>query len=79
MTNKPKQMKGVIHFTEDSPFYKSGEKSREVKNLTEVHYSYPSFVGFSSTAFESDIDGTGFTIRNDYIKEFEIKLEDEII
>ena len=65
-------MKAIIKFKKDSPYYKSGEKKRIVKNLTEVHYSYPSAFEKKQTAFESDIDGTGFTIINEYIEEFEI-------
>ena len=66
-------MKAIIKFTKDSPYYKSGEKKRIVKNLTEVHYSYKSVIDEKQTAFESDIDCTGFTIYNKWIKEFEIK------
>ena len=62
---------GIIKFTEGSPYYQNGETEREVKNITEIHYNYPH--GFKpSTAFESDIDGTGFTIFNEYIQEFEV-------
>ena len=65
-------MKAIIKFTEDSPYYQSGEKERIVENLTEVHYSYESPLNERQTAFESDIDQTGFTIFNKWIKEFEI-------
>jgi hypothetical protein len=65
-------MKAIINFKEDSPYYQSGEKQRVVENLTEVHYSYPSVISDSSTAFESDIDATGFTIFNKWIEDFEI-------
>ncbi len=65
-------MEAIITFKEESSYYKHGEEKRVVENLTEVHYSYN--IGFSdlSTAFESDIDGTGFTIRNKDIEQFEI-------
>jgi len=68
-------MKGTIKFTEDSPYYQSGEKEREILDLVEVHYSYESPLKEKSTAFEGR--DTGFTIKNSWIKEFEIKtLED---
>jgi len=63
-------MKAVINFKRGSPY--EDESQMVVENLTEVHYNYPSAVGFKSVAFESDIDGTGFTIRTDWIEDFEI-------
>lgn len=63
-------MRAIIKFTEDSPYYEH-EKERVVDNLTEVHYCYESPLG-RLTAFESDVDGTGFTVFNKWIKEFEI-------
>ena len=66
-------MKVRIKFKEDSPYYKSGEKERIVENITEIHYCYESRLE-PSTAFESDIDQTGFTLKNIYIKEFEAML-----
>lgn len=63
---------GILKFTEDSPYYQSGEKERVLENITEIHYKYCSPMGEQSTAFESDVDGTGFTVRNKYIKEFEV-------
>lgn len=65
-------MRAVIKFKKDSPYYRSGEEERTVENLTEVHYCYVTAAQEESTAFESDIDGTGFTIKNRYIKEFEV-------
>ena len=62
-------MKAIIKFTEKSPYYQHKEKKRIVENLTEVHYTYDSPLE-GSTAFESNIDGTGFTIFNKWIKEF---------
>lgn len=67
-------MKVLIKFKEDSPYYLSGEKERIVNNITEIHYCYESPLE-PATAFESDIDCTGFTINNKYLKEFEAKLE----
>lgn len=63
---------GILKFTEDSPYFLHGEKERVLKNLTEVHYNYFSVSGTPSTAFESDIDQTGFTIENRWIEEFEV-------
>ncbi len=67
-------MKVIIKFTKDSPYYKNGEKERIVKNLTEIHYSYPSVLNEKQTAFESGLntDGFGFTIFNKWIEEFEV-------
>lgn len=69
-----KSINGILYFTEDSPYYKAGEKERELENLTEVHYNYHSTLP-KSTAFESDIEGTGFTVESRWIKEFEVKLK----
>lgn len=63
-------MKAIITFTQKW-IKETGEEERIVENLTEVHYCYESPLE-PSTAFESDIDGTGFTMQNKYIKEFEI-------
>lgn len=68
-------MKAIIKFTEDSFYYKAGEKERVVENLTEIHFCYKSPLKEKQTAFESDIDGTGFTVFNKYIKEIEITYE----
>ena len=65
-------MRVIITFTKDSPYYQSGEQNRTVENVTEVHYSYSTFTSEKSTAFESDIDGTGFTVFNKWIEEFEV-------
>lgn len=70
---KKKAFNGVLYFTKDSPYYKAGEKERKLINLTEVHYNYHG-VFRNSTAFESDIEGTGFTIESKWIKEFEVIL-----
>ncbi|MES2224157.1 MAG: hypothetical protein V4469_04470 [Patescibacteria group bacterium] len=66
-------MRAIIKFKKNSPFYKTGEKERVVENLTEVHYSYPTPLSFKSTAFESDINGMGFSINNSHIEDFEIR------
>ena len=65
-------MRVKIKFKTDSPYYQHGEKERIIDNITEVHYSYKSPLEWKSTAFESDINQTGFTLRNDYIEEFEV-------
>ncbi|KKK87886.1 hypothetical protein LCGC14_2748740 [marine sediment metagenome] len=69
-------MKVIIKFTKESPYYKAGQKQQVVNNLTEVHYCYKSSLD-PSTAFESDIDGTGFTVQNKYIKDFEVSPSEE--
>lgn len=66
-------MNGILKFTEDSPYYQHGETERVLENITEVHYNYEPSSDLQSTAFESDIDETGFTIPNRWIKEFELK------
>jgi len=60
-----------IKFKKDSPF---GNIEENYRNVTEIHYNYPSAFG-QSVAFESDIHGTGGTKLTDYIKEFEATLE----
>lgn len=44
-----------------------------VHNITEIHYHYRSLSGKNDRiAFESDIHGTGVSIKSDYIEEFEV-------
>jgi hypothetical protein len=69
-----KGMKVKIIFS-DEWASKVDEKERIVKNITEIHYCYESPLE-PSTAFESEIDCTGFTMPNRYIKEFEAIMED---
>lgn len=71
-----KSMTAWIRFAEGSPYYESGERVRTVKNLTEIHYNYPSVSGLPQrTAFESDIEGSGFTVESRHIAEIEITIE----
>ena len=53
-----------------------GEVSMVLSNITEIHYRYPK--SYKRTperiAFESDIDGTGYTYDLADIKEFEARL-----
>lgn len=53
--------------------YKNGD--REIRNnVTEIHYNFPSVVSEEvgdRVAFESDVHGTGGTVRVDTIQEFE--------
>ena len=65
-------MKAIIKFQKGSPYYLRGEEERVVENLTEVHYNYPTFMEEGRTAFESDVDGTGFTIKSVWIADLEI-------
>lgn len=48
----------------------------QLRNVTEIHYSYPSYVG-KRIAFESDIHSTGTIFPVNKIAEFETKLECE--
>lgn len=71
-------MKGFnveIFFREDSPV---GAVKETRHNITEIHYLYDSFGKRDSVAFESDIHGTGGTLKVAWIKEFEAKLADKI-
>ena len=53
-------------------------RQRIFRNLTEIHYCYESADKNPQTAFESNIHGTGYTLYNSLIKDFEIVLETEI-
>lgn len=62
----------TIWYKESSPF---GAIEEVRHNVTEIHYLYVGLVGENdSVAFESDIHGTGGTIKQEFIKEFEAKL-----
>lgn len=65
-----------IKFTKESPFFKAGCEIDTLRNVTEIHYKYPSIVK-NQIAFESDIHRTGMTYRTKWIKEFETKLENK--
>lgn len=67
-------VKVVIQFEIASRF--SGQ-TVTLRNVTEIHYNYPSASPGSRVAFESDIHGTGITYDVDDILEFETKLEDQ--
>ena len=45
------------------------------RNVTEIHYNYPTPISVKSVAFESDIHGTGLTMFIHDIDEFETELE----
>ncbi len=64
-----------IKYTENSAYARNETESDIYRNVTEIHYCYPSSVNFKSVAFESDIHGTGCTIPLDDIKEFEATTE----
>ena len=53
-----------------------GEVSLALSNITEIHYRYPQSYAArpERIAFESDIDGTGYTYNLADIKEFEARL-----
>ena len=67
-----------IKFSESSQFFREGEKTQTLRNVTEIHYNYPGAVKGKSIAFESDIQGTGITHILSDIEEFETVLESEI-
>lgn len=65
-----------IWFKDDSPF---GEAEETRHNVTEIHYLYNSLTGErDSIAFESDIHGTGGTLKVAHIKEFEATIAKKI-
>ena len=47
----------------------------EYENITEIHYRYGP--GHESVAFESDIDGTGYTWPVNRVVEFEATQQEE--
>ena len=48
------------------------------RNITEVHYRYPTTLGIARVALESDIHGTGATLDLCDVAEFEVYLETEL-
>lgn len=66
--------KVVLKYRADSPF---GAIVEELRNVTEIHFKYPSVVG-QQIAFESSIHGTGKTAMVSHVHEFETSVEDEI-
>ena len=62
-----------MKFSEASPF-KGAEQT--LRNVTEIHYKYPSVCG-NSVAFESDVHQTGLTYQLGWIAEFEAITESE--
>ena len=63
-------MKVEIKYTKNSAYYRAGVRTQTYRNVTEIHYCFNSPLG-KQTAFESDIHGTGCTIFNDEVAEFE--------
>lgn len=62
----------TIKFRIDSPF---GNVTEVRHNVTEIHYLYKSLTDRrDSIAFESDIHGTGGTLKSEWIEEFEAVL-----
>ena len=66
--------KVVLKYRAESPF---GAIVEELRNVTEIHFNYPSAVG-QRIAFESSIHSTGKNVRVSHIQEFETSVEDEI-
>lgn len=64
-----------IVFKKDSPF---GAVEEVRHNVTEIHYLYKGVMAPDSVAFESDIHGTGGTVRVAYIEEFEATLATKV-
>ena len=65
LREKKKGIEVKITFSDEWP----GDKITTLPNITEIHYRYPSYE--KRIAFESDIDGTGYTYKISHIKEFE--------
>lgn len=73
-------MKVVVKFSARSPMYQAGVQRETLRNVTEIHYNYPTGRRVSSgprVAFESDIHKTGFTYGLNDIYEFEAVIETE--
>jgi len=68
-----KGMRVKIHLTEGSIY---PEKVVILRNVTEIHYRYPS--SHERVAFESDIHGTGTTYDIEDVAEFEMFPEAEV-
>ena len=66
-----------IKFSESSQFFQEGCKDQTFRNVTEIHYNYPSPIG-KSIAFESDIHETGQTHIISDIQDFWTEREDEV-
>lgn len=64
-------MRVRIEFSEGSGL----GKGIALRNVTEIHFNYPSPFGEVKIAFESDIHKTGLTYRIGQIDEFETNLE----
>jgi len=65
-----------IWWAQGSAARSGGEISMVLSNITEIHYRYPKSYAArpERIAFESDIDGTGYTYDLADIKEFEARL-----
>lgn len=64
----PQKKKAKTSFTIKLKHKKLGEIL--IENITEIHYCYQSFLG-KRIAFESDIEGTGYTYAVSDVIEFE--------
>jgi hypothetical protein len=65
-----------IKYHIDSVFFANGVINQTFRNVTEIHYNYPSAVA-NSVAFESDVHSTGQTHLLSDIQEFEAEMEVE--
>ena len=65
-----------IWFADSSDSAKAGQRDIVLHNITEIHYRYPKSYAArpERVAFESDIDGTGYTYDLADIKEFEARI-----
>ena len=59
----------------DSDFFNNAVINQTFRNVTEIHYNYPSVA--NSVAFESDIHRAGLTHLLSDIQEFEAEMETE--
>ena len=66
-----------IKYTKNSGYYRIGIKTETFRNVTEIHYCYPSSFKLKPITFESGIHKTGCTIFCNEIEEFEAVLEKE--
>ena len=78
-------MKVKVRFTEGSQLRRAAAErvsptqkwDETFRNITEVHYLYPSVIDHKRVAFESDIHRTGFTYSVVNIAEMEVTPETE--
>ena len=70
-------IKVTVRFSATGTFMSLKDLTQVLRNVTEIHYGYPSVQKRKRIAFESDIHGTGCTYEVNDINEFEATPETE--